>query len=283
MTRWLVLLVVCAAAARGESQGPPAWREPFEPFQLAGPIYYVGTRGLAVYLIKSNEGLILLGGAMPGSEELITASIRKLGFKLQDVRLLLVSHAHFDHVGTMAALKKATGAKLAVMDSDAALLASGGKTDYLFAKRPEFHFEGVTADRLLKDGETVTLGDVRLIAHKTPGHTPGCTTWETTIRLRGRSYKVVFADGTSINPGTRFLKNPSYPGIADDYARTFRVLGALRPDIFLSYHGEFFDLEGKRRKMEKEGAAAWIGPKGYAALVKTRREAFEELLRKERQ
>ena len=253
------------------------------PFNVAGPIYYVGTRGLGVYLIETSAGLILLGGALPGSEELIAASVRKLGFSLKDVRLLLVSHAHSDHVGTLAALERATGATVAVMKEDEALLASGGKTDYLFAERPEFHFEPVNADRLLKDGETVILGDVQLVAHKTPGHTRGCTTWETSIRIGGRSYNVVFADGTGINPGTRFVKSPSYSGIAADYAHTFRVLGALRPDIFLSYHAELFDLDAKRRRMASEGVAAWIDPDGYRAQVQNRRAAFEKLLREQRQ
>ncbi len=179
---------------------------------------------------------------MPGTAPLIEASIRKLGFKPEDIRILLLNHAHFDHAGTVADFKKLTGAKVEVMEADVELLKSGGSTDYLFAKDAKFHFPPVTPDKALKDGDAVSLGDVKLTAHATPGHTRGCTTWVTTVKDGGRSYVVVFADGTGINPGTRFVKNPSYPGIADDYRHTFTVLESLQPDIFLSYHAELFDL-----------------------------------------
>nr|AIA12564.1 SubclassB3_beta_lactamase [uncultured bacterium] len=248
---------------------------------MAGPIYYVGTRGLAVYLIKTKVGLILISGGPPKTENLIADSVKKLGFNLKDIRLLLSSHAHFDHIGTLAALKNLTGASVAIMDADVELLKSGGKTDYLYANRPELHFDGVTPDRILRDGETVNLGGTQLIAHRTPGHTRGCTTWEMNIAVGGRHHKVVFADGTGINPGTRFVKNPSYPGIREDYQSTFRVLESLRPDIFLSYHAEFFGFEAKRQGMAKEGFRAWLDAEGYRASILKKREAFEKLVRDE--
>ncbi len=253
-----------------------AWTEPTEPFHIAGPIYYVGTRGICAYLITTPAGNILLSGGMPGTARLLEASIQKLGFKVEEIRILLISHAHFDHVGTLAEMQKLTGASVEVMEEDVALLNSGGKLDYLFAKQNEYHFAGVSADKVLKDGDKVTLGGVTLTAHWTPGHTPGCTTWTTTVQDGGRAYAVVFADGTGINPGTRFGKDPSYPGIADDYRKTFRVLESLHPDIFLAYHVERFDMEAKRARAAAEGVKSWVDPEGYRAFVERDKANFEK-------
>jgi metallo-beta-lactamase class B len=252
------------------------WYVPTEPFHIAGPIYYVGTKGLSVFLITTSDGDILLGGGMPGTTPLIAASIRKLGFKPENIRILLVNHSHVDHVGTLADFKKLTGAKLEVMEADAALLKSGGSTDYLFAKDAKFHFPPVTPDQVLKDGDTVSLGGSTLTAHATPGHTRGCTTWTMTVAEGGHSYLVVFADGVSINPGTHLVKNPSYPGIADDYRHTFGVLESLHPDIFLSYHAEAFDAAGKRPRSATEGVQAWVDPQGYRDYVTYGKSKFEQ-------
>jgi len=143
---------------------PKNWLGSINPFRIAGPIYYVGTEGLGVYLIKSNNGLILLSGAMPQSAGMISDSIRSLGFKTSDIRMLLVSHAHIDHVGTLAEFKKITGAKVVAMHAEDALLKSGGKTDYLFGNRPALHFVPINPDQLIQDGESVVLGDIRLTA-----------------------------------------------------------------------------------------------------------------------
>jgi metallo-beta-lactamase class B len=279
----MITLVLAFAALAPEpafaGDTPRPWREATAPFRIAGPLSYVGTRGLGVYLFETKAGLILLSGAMPGSDGLIVASIKKLGYDPKDIHLILTTHAHIDHAGTIAALKKLTKAPVATMAGDVGLLASGGKQDYLFGQRPDMQFEGVKADRILKDGDTVTLGDVTLTAHATPGHTRGCTTWETRLTVDGKVYDVVFADGLSVNPGTRFgPEKPSYPGIADDYRRTFRTLEALKPDLFLSYHAEFFDLEKKRDRAVKEGVQAWVDPEGYARIVQKKKAELEALV-----
>lgn len=286
MGLWGLGLFLLASLALASDQHPKSfktWFEPTPPFRMAGPIYYVGTAGLGVYLIKTSEGLILLNGAMPESKSLIKDSIRKLGFKPEDIRLILLSHAHQDHAGTIADSKKLSKAPVAVMEAEFELLKSGGRLDYLFGQKPEMRFESVTADRVLKDEEKVVLGDVQLIAHWTPGHTRGCTTWETSVTEGGKKYSVVFADGTSVNPGTRFIKNPSYPGIFSAYQKTFKVLESLHPDIFLSYHAEFFDLEKKRGRMTREGIKAWVDPEGYQQLVSSKKKEFEEKVAEEKQ
>jgi metallo-beta-lactamase class B len=294
-------LVFCAVAFMGAAQqspapaalapavagapGPPSdnkdWFEPTEPQLIVGPIHYVGTLGLGAYLITTPAGHILLDGAAPKSAPLIEASIRKLGFKPEEIRVLLITHAHFDHAGTLAAFKKLSGAQVAVMAPDDRLLASGGTTDYLFASDEQFHFPPVEADRVLKDGDTVTLGGVTLTARLTPGHTRGCTTWITTVEDGGRSYRVVFPGSTSVNPGTRFVHDPSYPGIADDYRHALDLLESLKPDIFLTAHAPACDFAAKRERADAEGPQAFVDPDGYRRGIAAAREKFGTLVASE--
>jgi metallo-beta-lactamase class B len=286
------LLLVSPLAA----QGPPPpgddasiqstaqalkWHQPAEPMKVVGPIHFVGTRGLDAWLITTPEGHLLLNSGLPGSGPMIEESIRKLGFKPADVKLLLTCHAHVDHVGGHAYLKKVTGAQVAMMGPEAELLQSGGQGDFRYGSSPEFRFEPVKTDRVLKDGDTVTLGGLTLTAHLTPGHTRSSTTWTTTVTDGGKSYSVAFPDGTSVNPGYRLVRNPSYPGIADDYRKTFRVLESLKPDIWLPPHPEIIDFEGKRSRAAQDGAAAFVDPEGYRKWVGERRAKFEELVARE--
>ncbi len=284
--------LVCALACSGCAPQPSrkgrlaevtAWFEPAEPIRIAGPIHYVGTRELAAYLITTPAGHILIDGAMAESAPLIESSIRKLGFEPEEIGLLLITQAHADHTGTLAHFKRLSGAKVAVMAGDAPLLESGGTKDYLFARVASLHFERVVADRILTDGDTVELGGVTLTARLTPGHTPGCTTWITTVEEAGRSYLVVFPGSTSVNPGTRLAQNPSYPGIAEDYHRAISVLESLRPDIFLPAHASFFDFEGKRERVATEGVEAFVDREGYLRRIAEQKALIAALVEKERQ
>lgn len=254
------------------------WLEPAEPTKIVGPIHFVGTKGLASYLITSKDGHILLFGVMPRSGDQVADSIRKLGFKPADIKILLTCHAHVDHVGTHSYFKSLTGAKVAVLAEEVELLESGGKTDFHYANYPLFRFPPVKVDRVLRDGDRVTIGDVSLTAHRTPGHTKGGTTWTTTVVEGGKAYSVVFPDGSSINPGYRLEKHPSYPGIADDFRRTFHAHEMLKPDIWLHSHTSFFDFEKKRARAEKEGVKAWVDPEGYRKFVIGCREKFEKTI-----
>ena len=281
----LSAFALLGAALQPPAPGPPPdnkdWLEPTEPQRIVGPIHDVGTLGLRAYLIATPAGHILLDGAVPAAAPLIEASIRKLGFKPEEIRILIITHAHFDHVSTLAALKKLSGAQVAVMAPDDRLLASGGTTDYLFASDTKFHFPPVSADRVLKDGDTVALGGVTLTARLTPGHTRGCTTWITTVEDGGRTYRVVFPGSTSVNPGTRLVHDPSYPGIADDYRRAFDLLESLKPDIFLPAHASPADLAAQRERAVTEGARAFVDPEGYRRRIAGDREKFETLLASE--
>ena len=249
-----------------------------EPFQIGGPLYFIGSQGIATYLVKTPAGLVVVGGGMPKTADAIAASITKLGMKVEDVKLILVPHAHFDHVGSLAEMKKRTKAKVLVMKEDAELLRNGGATDYLFSGIEEFRFDPVEPDQLLKNNEKVALGGIEFIAHHTPGHTPGCTTWETTIEAAGKK-SVVFADCVTVNVGTHFSGTKgTYNGIETDFKVAFDVLSSLKPDIFLSYHAEFFDF-GKKwvRSKKGEGVKPWVDPKGYARQIKQKKAEFEAL------
>jgi metallo-beta-lactamase class B len=253
------------------------WVEPIEPAKIVGPIYYVGTRGLGAYLITTPAGHILLDGGMPASAQNIEASIRKLGFKPEDIRFLLITHAHIEHAGTAAYFKRVSDATLAVMARDFENLKSGGKTDPMYGANPAFYFPPVKADRVLKDGDTVSLGHVTMTARLTAGHTQGCTTWVTSVEDNGKTYAVVFPGSSNVNPGTRLASEPSYPGIADDFRHTFNVLESLKPDIWLAAHAEVFHFDEKRANVAAAGTTAWTDPAGYRKYVADSKADFDAL------
>ena len=257
------------------------WTDPAEPVKVVGPIYFVGTRGLCIWLITTSEGHILLNTGMPDSGQMIETSIRKLGFKPEDIKIMLVGHAHIDHVGGHSYMKNISGAKVVMLDKEAGLLQSGGKDDFNYGGNPEFRFVPVEVDQVIRNGDTVKLGGITLTALETPGHTRGSTTWVTNVTERGKRYKVVFPDGTSVNPGYRVAKDPSYPGIADDYRRTFRVLEGLKPDIWLCPHKEMFNFEAKRERALKVGTRAWVDPLGYRKWVAAQRAKFEATVKQQ--
>lgn len=259
------------------------WSEPAEPLKVVGPIHFVGTQGLSVWLITSPRGHILLNSGMPGSGPLIEKSIRKLGFKPEDVKYLLTCHAHVDHVGGHAYLKKVTGAKVVVLKEEVELIESGGRKDFHYAKVPIFAFDPVKVDQAIENAETVKIGDLFLTPMHTPGHTRGSTTWVMNVTAEGKQYNVVFPDGTSVNPGYRLVVNPSYAGIADDFQKTFDTLGKIRADIWLRPHTDTLKLDLRRETSKKEGAKAWVDREGYVKWVEAQRAKYELQLVKERQ
>jgi metallo-beta-lactamase class B len=251
------------------------WEEPAEPVRIAGPIYFVGTRGLGAFLITTSEGHILMNTGMPSSGPMIVDSIRRLGLVPEDIRLMINGHAHIDHAGAFAYFKEHyPRAVLAVMKDDVAAMESGDRNDFKYGD--DFVYPAVKVDRVLRDGETFRMGDVLLAARHTPGHTRGATTWIVTIAIDGKPYVVVFPDGAGFNPGYRLVKDPSYPGIAEDFRRTHHLLEMLKPDIWLAQHNEYYDLDGKRARARTEGIAAWIDPEGYRRFIAAKKRAFED-------
>jgi metallo-beta-lactamase class B len=237
------------------AQVNPDWTEPFPPFRIAGNLYYVGSKDLASYLLTTPQGHVLINSDLETSVPLIRASVEKLGFKFSDISILLISHAHWDHDGGSAEIKRLTGATYMVMDGDVAVVESGGKSDFQYGNQPASLYPPTKVDRLLHDGDEVKLGGTTLVAHLTPGHTKGCTTWTMKVQEDGKIYHVVIIGSPNVNEGYKLVMNSSYPEIASDYERTFRVLNSLPVDIFLGAHGSYFDPD-EIRATERRGRSS---------------------------
>jgi metallo-beta-lactamase class B len=211
----------------------------------------------------------------------IRQNIAQLGFKLADIKILINSHAHYDHAGGLAELKELTGAKLMATEADAELLARGGKDDFQWGDK--YAYKPVKADRVLRDGDLVELGDVRLTARLTPGHTKGSTTWTMKVNEEGKQYDVVFSTSVS-TPGYTLVNNEKYPSIVDDYRRTFQILKSLPCDVFLGPHAEFFSMKEKKARMEKGTKPnPFIDPAGYREYVANGERDFQKTLEAQNQ
>jgi metallo-beta-lactamase class B len=263
---WLLLFFLgCAGSVF--AQANPDWTEAFPPFHIAGNLYYVGSKGLANYLVTTRQGNILINSDMQANVPMIEASVEKLGFKFRDTKILLISQAHWDHDAGSAKIKGMTGARYLVMDADVPVVESGGKSDFQYGNTPSSLYPPTKVDRVLHDGDEVRLGDAVLVAHLTPGHTKGCTSWTMKVTEGGRVYNVVIIGGLSVNPGYKLIHNNEYPQIAQDYQRMWDVLKALPCDIFLGAHGSYFGLEEKYPLMKDGGANPFIDPSGYRKVV----------------
>ena len=278
LIRLLTLLVLAGSVL---AQNDPSWTEPFPPYKIVGNVYYVGSRGLASYLITTSQGHILINSSLESSVPLIRDSVEKLGFHFSDVKILLISHAHWDHAAGSVEVKRLTGAKYMVMDADVPVIESGGKDDFQYGNSPGTLYPPAKVDRVLRDGDEVMLGGAALTAHLTPGHTKGCTTWTLTAREGGKTYNVVIVGSPNVNPGYRLVNNPKYPQIAADYERMFRVLKQLPCDIFLGAHGNYYDMEAKYAKLKAGGANPFIDPDGYRNYVSEKEQAFRVELAKQ--
>ncbi len=271
----LALTLLITASLPACAQSHPDWTTPLPPFRIAPNLYYVGSRDLASYLITTPAGDILLNSNLASSPPQIRHSVEQLGLHFSDIKILLISHAHSDHASGSAAIIKQTGAKYMVMDADVSSIETGGRTDFAHFKP----FPPAHVDRTLHNGSTVQLGGITLTAHRTPGHTPGCTTWTMQVIEAGKPLNVVIVCSVTALDEYRLIATPnhpaSYPGIAPDFAHTFNVLQALPCDIFLSSHGQYFDLLNKYARSKTEGPSVWIDPTGYKRAIAQSRTDFE--------
>lgn len=261
---------------------PAEWLEPFEPFKIAGNLYYVGTRGLANYLITTPKGHILINSDLEENVPQIRASVEKLGFKFSDIKILLISHGHWDHNAASDTIKKLTGAKYMVMEADVPNVESGGKTDFEYGNEPIALYKPTKVDRILHDRDKVKLGGSTLVAHLTPGHTKGCTTWTMKVKEGGKTYNVVIIGSPNVNPGYKLVNNAAYPNIAGDYEKMFSVLKSLPVDIFLGSHGNYFGMEAKYARFKQEGFSVFIDPEGYKKYVTEKEQAFRNELARQK-
>jgi metallo-beta-lactamase class B len=249
------------------------WNRPAEPFRIVGNVYYVGTRGLAAYLVTGAKGHVLIDGGLPDSAPLIAGNIRRLGFKLSDIEYLLINHGHFDHSGGLSELKRLTGAKLIALAAERADLEAGRTIG-----RPELdRFPPVKVDRVIGDGARFTLGNIKLTAHWTPGHTRGCTSWST----KAGKQEVLFACSLTV-AGQNLIGDKAYPSAAQDFEKTFAKLRQMTADVFLNFHPEFFDLEGKRARQLNGDPNAFVDPGELSRQTARAEEAYRRELRRQR-
>jgi metallo-beta-lactamase class B len=273
-----VSLILSRFALAQETAEWRSWNQPVPPFHVAGNIYYVGANEITSFLITSPRGHILLDGGFAETAPQIEANIEKLGFHLRDVKVLLNSQAHSDHAGGFAELKRATGARLLIAPGDAELVARGGHDDFAFGNT--MVYPATKPDGSFKDGEEIRVGDAVMVAHITPGHTRGCTTWTTKVVEGGKSYDVTFLCSVSA-PGYKLVNNPKYPNIVDDYRETFRRLKAMHTDIFLASHGSFFDLEHKHEAIATGKPNPFIVPGEFDAFLARSERGFNAQLAKQ--
>lgn len=280
---YFIALILCSsiAAFAQKSDGDRAMNQPVEPFKIIGNIYYVGASDVTAYLITTPNGHILIDAGFEETVPQIKANVAKLGFKLEDIKILLINHAHYDHCGGLAEIKKLTNAKLYASPPDASVLEDGGMSDFRFGGDKPL-FTPVKVDEILKDGQEIKLGNTTLKTYFTHGHTKGATSWTTDISENGKKYKVVFASSVTTLDYS-FVNNAKYPTIAEDFTKTYQTLKAIKADVFLASHGVFFDLTEKAAKL-RSGAKTnpFIDAKGYQSFVARMDKAFQDKLNAEK-
>ena len=274
-----ILTLLFAGALQAQT---PDWTQPFPPHRIIGNIYYVGSQGLASYLITTPQGNILINSSLETSVPLIRASIEKLGFHFSDTKILLISHAHWDHCAGSAAIKELTGAKYMVMDADVPEIEAGGKGNFQYGDSETSRYQPTQVDRILHDDDEVKLGGTVLVAHLTPGHTKGTTTWTMKAKEGNKTYDVVIIGSPNVNEGYKLVNNVLYPQIADDYARMFRVLKSLPADVYLGAHGNYYDMEAKYARLKDGGTNPFIDPDGYKKYVADKEQEFLAELAKQK-
>ena len=282
----IALVALLTLAGTAQAQTPKdllaallvKWNTPTELFRMIGNVYYVGTDGLASYLITSPQGHILVDTVMPEATSQIKANIEKLGFKVADIKYLLNTHAHIDHTGGLAEMKQASGAQLVAGEADKPLLEGG----YYPGARKEtaLNFPPVKVDRTVREGDTVTIADVTLTARETPGHSPGCTSWEFSVKDGDATRSaLIFCSGTvALN---RLVTNPTYPGIVTDYKKTFARAQDMKPNVLLAPHPEMYKMAEKRTKLAEGGPNPFVNPGEFNAYAATLEKAFEDALAKQ--
>jgi metallo-beta-lactamase class B len=276
---FLLLLTRCAGQT-GVPGNMQQWNRPFPSYRVIDNIYYVGSNEIAQFLITTPAGHLLLDTGFEASVPRLRENIESLGFQYRDVKFILTSHAHIDHVQAHALVRRQTGAEVVVSTADAAFVENGGKGETVYDG--VFEWARCPVDRRVRDGEAVTLGGVTLTAHLTPGHTLGATTWTMQVKDHGRSLAVVFFPSANINPGVHLIDNRRYPQIARDFETSFAIWKSLPCDVFLADHAEFYDMKAKYRLQSGASTNPFIDPDGYRQFIAESERRFRERLSSER-
>ena len=273
MTRRILSLVVLTLIGAAPAVAQRDWNAPFPAHHVIDNVYFVGTGQLGTFLITTSEGHILINSDFESTVPSIRASVEALGFDFEDIEIILGSHAHGDHMEADALVKELTGAEVMVMRQDIERLRTlrpGGKEHPI--------------DRILDDGDEVTLGDTTLVAHRTAGHTQGCTSWALEVEEQGETYLALIVGSFGVNPGYILVDNPDYPEIADDYRATFAKARSLPVDVFLGSHGFWYDMARKLERAMSRGEDdpnPFIDRAGYLAHIDMQEQRFQEMLREQ--
>ena len=279
---FLFLILSAKAQAVKEPKVTNAeWSTPYPPFRIAGNLYYVGTYDLACYLITTTQGNILINTGLANSFSQIKNNIQTLGFNFADTKILLTTQAHYDHMGAMAAIKKATGAKLMVEEKEADVLATGGNSDYALGGHGSV-YQPVKPDRLLHNGDTIQLGNMQLVMLHHPGHTKGSCSFLFTVKDDQRSYRVLIANMPTIVTDKPFASITSYPEVASDYAYTLGAMKNHSFDIWLASHASQFKLHDKHHPGDAYNPAAFIDRKGYDAELSDLQKEYDEKMKRDK-
>ncbi|MBB6145755.1 metallo-beta-lactamase class B [Silvibacterium bohemicum] len=281
LKRLLLLILLSTESFHALHAVNPEWTEPFPPHRIAGNLYYVGSKDLASFLITTPQGHILINSNLATSPLQIRKSVEQLGFRFTDIKILLISHAHFDHCAGSALIKQFTHAQYMVMDADVPTVESGGRKDFAFGNSPKMFYPRAKVDRVLHDGSQVRLGGVVLTAHLTAGHTRGCTTWTLQVPDHGKLYNVVIVGSPNVLSEYKLVNNQAYPQIAQDFTKQFQTLRGLPCNIFLGAHGGYYNLVEKYARLKNGQPNPFIDPDGYKAFVADAQQAFEEALQKQ--
>jgi metallo-beta-lactamase class B len=291
----ICLVVLCVGTAGALAQGIDprdrravqlqfdSWKLPVPPRHLIGNINYVGAAGVSSFLIIGSQGHILVDTGFEETVPQIQKGIEQLGFRLQDVKFILSSHAHVDHVGGHALMKKLTGATIVASEADARLMADGGENDFSPFPRDMMKYTPIKADRIIRDGEQIVLGEIMLTAHLTPGHSRGATTWSMQVIEGSERYRVVFFSSVGVVRGTGLFTNPAYPGIVEDYERTFKILKELPCDVYLAPHGGQFAMSRKFSQLDQAVRPnPLIDPEGWKRMIADAEASYRNQLTTEK-
>lgn len=276
----LLIFISAISVFSQQNESDRAMNKPVEPFRIIGDIYYVGASDVTSYLITTPKGHILIDAGFEETVPQIKANVAELGFKLEDIKILLINHAHYDHCGGLSEIKKLTNAKLYASPPDAPVLEDGGKSDFWFGG-DKLLFPPVKVDEILKDGQEINLGGTTVKTHFTFGHTKGATSWTMDVSDGEKKYKVVFTSSVT-TLDYPLADNPKYPRIAEDFTKTFETLSKIKAEVFLSSHGQFFNLLEKAEKL-RSGAKSnpFIDPNGYQTFVERMQKSFQNKLKQE--
>ena len=278
----LAAALLASVSPSVHAQTNEEWTRPFPPFQIVGNIYWVGSYDLSSYLITTPQGHILVNTGVGDTARQIKKSVEELGFKMADIKILTATHGHYDHVAGLAELKRMTGARVLIAEQDKPLLETGGKADFRFGNTPGAQFEPVKVDDTFKDGEFITLGSTKLMAHLNAGHTKGATSFTLDVRDDGKTFRVVIANMGSINPGVTVSGMPNYPTIGDDYARTFIAQKDMKIDIWLASHASQFQMHEKHKPGDPYSPGRFVDPQGFRASVLKLEKTYLDQLAAER-